>query len=250
MTRNLKDWTRTGGPINPIWTRDTHTLQRDLHRVQYRAAQRIFRSGQESLTRCLGAFIVHRKQLALSKRQLASVEESEYQRRYLEELRTCNQVGAFYRFGEQDLAFVCDFCDGHLVWEDLEKMPAVRTADEDSTWAPARPVPSIADGGHPHWQAIGFSHSEHEEKQVVFGPIAIANHMAPHPGDWLARISCPFCEEMADGPREADDEEEVWRPDSFFDDITAFQEHLEWQHTQAPKGALTWSSAADSCSVM
>lgn len=175
----------------------------------------------------------------------------------MEELRMCNQVGAFYRFGEQDLAFVCDFCDGHLVWEDLEKMPSVRTAQEDATWAPARPArpPSSGAGANsnrnPHWQAIGFSQSQHDEKQVVFGPVAIANHIAPEPGDWLARMRCTFCDDMVEEPRDQDDEEEIWRPDSTFDDVTAFQEHLEWQHTQAPSGGSTWTSAAtENCTIM
>ncbi len=248
----LKEWSKTGGPIDPIWTRDTHRLQRELHLAQYRAAQRIFQAGQESSARCLGAFLVRRKQRALSSRQLASVEESEYQRRFLEENRMCNQVGDFLRFGDVDLAFVCDFCDGHLVWEDLDKMPSVRTCQEDATWTPsqrARQPPSRR--CDTSWQALGFSKSKHEEKQVVFGPVAIANHVAPHPGDWQARITCPFCEDMADEPRDADDEEEPWRPDATFDDMTAFQEHLEWQHVQAPTTpGLTWSSATGNCTLM
>lgn len=257
LTQSLKDWSRIGGPIDPTWTRDTQKLQRDLHRAQYRAAGRIFRSGQVSstTTRCLGAFLVHRRQRALSSRQLASVEESEYQRRFLEERRVCSQVGGFLRFGADggDMAFVCDFCDGHLVWEDLERMPSVRTCHEDATWAPSQPVaaPGPNSSSNPSWQALGFSQSKHEEKQVVFGPVAIANHIAPLPGDWMARITCPFCEEMADeGPRYAYDEEELWRPDATFDDVTAFQEHLEWQHTQAPTTPGTWSNAAQNCTLM
>lgn len=251
LTQCLRDWSRIGGPIDPTWTRDTQALQRDLHRTQYRAAQRIFRTGQESSARCLGAFLVHRKQRALSSRALASVEESEYQRRFVEEKRMCSQVGSFFRFADQDIAFVCDFCDGHLVWEDLEKMPSVRTCHDDMTWTPSQPVSPGPGSSNPGWQALGFSQSKHEEKQVVFGPVAIANHIAPVAGDWMARITCPFCEEMADGPRDADDEEEAWRPDSTCDDITAFQEHLEWQHTQAATTpGLTWSNATQNCTLM
>lgn len=163
----------------------------------------------------------------------------------------CSQVGAFLRLGDEDIAFVCDFCDGHLVWEDLERMPSERTCHEDPTWAPSQPVPSGPFGSNPSWQAIGFSQSKHEEKQVVFGPVAVASHIAPHPGDWLARITCPFCEEMADGPRDASDEEEAWRPDSTFDDLAAFQEHLEWQHTPAAATAgATLSSVTQNCTLM
>ena len=240
----LRDWSRSGGPIDPIWVRDTHILQRDLHRAQYRAARRIFTSGQESSARCLGAFLVYRKQRAWSNRHVAGVEEGEYQKRYLEELRTCNRVGSFQRFGEEDIAFVCDFCDGHLIWEDLERMPSVRTAQEDATW-PTTPVsPST---GNPQWQATGFSHSKHEEKQVVFAPEAIANHIAPHPGDFRARLLCPWCENEAAKPQDKDDEEEVWRPENGFDDILAFQEHLEWQHTTAPAVAVPSTS---NCNIM
>ncbi|KAL6849292.1 hypothetical protein ACO1O0_008828 [Amphichorda felina] len=240
----LKDWSRSGGPIDPIWVRDTHILQRDLHRAQYRAARRIFTSGQESSARCLGAFLVYRKQRAWSNRQVAGVEEGEYQKRYLEELQTCNRVGTFQRFGEQDIAFVCDFCDGHLIWEDLERMPSVRTAHEDAAW-PSSPVSPTT--GNPQWQATGFSFSKHEEKQVVFAPEAIANHIAPHPNDWQARLLCPLCEDEAAKPQDKDDEEDIWRPENTFDDIVAFQEHLEWEHTATPTPV---TPSTNNCNIM
>ena len=229
----LRDWSRSGGPIDPTWVRDTHILQRDLHLAQYRAARRIFASGQESTSRCLGAFLVHRKQRDWATRQVAGVEEGAYQKRYLEELRACNRVGSFQRFGDEDIAFVCDFCDGHLIWEDLDRMPSVRTAHEDATWPAAPAAPVSPTSGNPQWQATGFSHSKHEEKQVVFAPEAIANHIAPHPGDWQARLLCPICETEAAKPQDQDDEEYIWRPDNIYDDLPAFQEHLEWQHTTA-----------------
>jgi len=240
---SLREWSRSGGPIDPVWTRDTHQLQRDLHRAQCRAASRIFTSGQEGSARCLGAFLVYRKQRVWSSRQVAGVEEGEYQKRYLEELRTCNRIGTFQRFGEADIAFVCDYCDGHLLWDDLEKMPSVRTAQENALW-PTTPIsPSTGD---PQWQATGFSHSKHEEKQVVFAPVAIANHMSPHPGDWRARLMCPFCEDEAAVPRDKDDEEDMWRPEGTFDDIVAFEEHLLWQHT-TQKSSIP---STDNCAVM
>lgn len=241
----FKDWSRLGGPIDPIWIRTTHELQQDLHRAQYRAARRIFTSGQEASKRCLGAFLVHRTQRAWSNKAVG-VEECAYQQRYLQELRTCKRVGSFQRFGEQDIAFVCDFCDGHLVWEDLEKMPPVRTAHEDAAVWPAEPTTLQA--GNPQWQATGFTQSNHQEKQVLFAPIAIANHVAPHhPGDWLAMVMCPFCEEEAAAPQDKDDDEDLWKPDNVFEDVAALQEHLEWQHTAAPTTPLP---STDTCSLM
>ncbi len=49
--------------------------------------------------------------------------------RHFEELAACNQTGKFERFGDTDIAFVCDFCDGYLVWEDLREMPSIRAGD-------------------------------------------------------------------------------------------------------------------------
>ncbi|CAH0005396.1 unnamed protein product [Clonostachys byssicola] len=265
----LKDWSRLGGPIDPAWVRDTQALQRDLHRAQYRAAGRIFASGQESSTRCLGAFLVYRQQRAWRNRQELSVEEGGYQRRHLEELRVCNNVGGFHRHGEEDIAFICDFCDGHLIWEDLDKMPSVRTAHDNSIWtssptattlplanpppanqpspsASPSPVPPAQRPGQPQWQATGFSKSQYEQKQVVFAPVAIANHSMPMGGGWQSFITCPFCEDDADGPRDTDDEEDVWRPEGLFEDVASFQEHLEWQHP-----ALSAATPAEStCLVM
>lgn len=244
----LRSWSRSGGPIDPTWVRTTQTLQRELHCAQCRAARRVFASVQESSNRCLGAFLVHRKQREWSTTQPAGIEEAAYQSRYLEELRMCGRVGSFQRFGDSDIAFVCDFCDGHLVWEDLERMPPARTTHDDpATWpttAPALP------GGRqrPQWQATGFSQSAHESKQVVFAPVAIANHGAPQPGDWQARLLCPYCEEEAAQPLDEDDEEGIWHPDRSFDDVAALQEHFEWQHPAAGKGSS--SSGNSGCRIM
>ncbi|CAK7264535.1 hypothetical protein SEPCBS119000_001046 [Sporothrix epigloea] len=66
-TQLFRDWIRSGGPINPLWVRETVRLRRQLHRAQCRAACRIFRALHEfgdsssSGARCLGAFLVHRR---------------------------------------------------------------------------------------------------------------------------------------------------------------------------------------------
>ncbi|KAL1896572.1 hypothetical protein Sste5346_004606 [Sporothrix stenoceras] len=38
----------------------------------------------------------------------------------------CNAVGTFERFGDHDIAFICDYCDGHIVWEDIQRLPTTR----------------------------------------------------------------------------------------------------------------------------
>lgn len=248
--QDLKGWIRTGGPINPIWTRETHALQKELHRTQCRAARRIYTSGQEATQRCLGAFLVRRKQRAWSTDQIGQLE-GEYQRRYLDELVACNSVGLFERFGDQDIAFICDFCDGHVVWDDLEGVPSVRSAQENAS-SPISPVSPTTN--NPYWQATGFARSSRQEKQVIFAPIAVANHIAPKHGDWQAKLVCPYCEELGEQPQEEDDEEETWRPDGEFDDVAALQEHLEWQHTAASALPTTipiaLPTATDKCQIM
>jgi hypothetical protein len=228
---DLKEWTRSGGPINPIWVRDTKRLQKDLHRAQCRTAKRIFTSTQEESARCLGAFLVHRVQRSWSNKEAAAAAASEYQRRYLDELLACREVGSFQRFGDRDIAFVCDFCDGHIVWDDLDSMPSARAADlaHADVASPVSPVSPVHQA--PYWQAVGLSRTASEEKQVVFAPVAIANHVAPPPGSWTARLVCPYCEELGRQPRdEGDDADDGYRPDGEFEDLAELQEHLEWQH--------------------
>ncbi|CAK7197468.1 hypothetical protein SEUCBS139899_000115 [Sporothrix eucalyptigena] len=64
-TQLFRDWIRSGGPINPLWVRETVHLRRQLHRAQCRAARRIFNAdmgdGSGSGARCLGAFLVYRR---------------------------------------------------------------------------------------------------------------------------------------------------------------------------------------------
>ncbi|EWG43367.1 hypothetical protein FVEG_04876 [Fusarium verticillioides 7600] len=241
----IRDWSRSGGPINPIWVRETHSLQRKLHRAQCRAARRIYSSEKEGSARCLGAFLVYRQQRQWTLNKIVP-DEAEYSRRYREELRLCNTIGSFKRFGDRDIAFVCDYCDGHIVWEDIENMPSIRTFQE----AAASPILTLSPTiDNPHWQATAFTLSGHQEKQVVFAPVAIANHMAPQPRDWQAGLLCPYCEVESTEPQEQYDDEDAYRPDLGYEDMEAFQEHLEWQHTvMAPTSQA--QATSDNCIVM
>ncbi|KAK1780461.1 hypothetical protein QBC45DRAFT_391509 [Copromyces sp. CBS 386.78] len=211
----------------------------------------------------------------------------------------CNAVGRFERFGEHDVAFVCDFCDGFIVWPDLQRMPSTRAAlDQTSggststatntptlattaTNSPRKlilptivtqsyPPPNLAlsattttkdtetetttETTYPNWQAQGLSVKTGEAKTVVFAPIAIANHIAPVPGDWLARIWCPYCDEYTYVDQGEDSEDEVkWAQDERgFEDLASFQEHLEWYHTALPVPSIPalLPKAAGSCAVM
>ena len=250
-TQNFRDWSSAGGPINPTWARETTSLRKQLHRAQCRAVARIFALEQESEPRCLGAFLLHRRQRAWAAQPCTGGgrDAEEYRRRQLEELATCNSTGKFERFEEGDVAFVCDFCDGHIVWEDLEAMPSIRTADEELAGKedPVPPVPAAS--GAEHWQATGFAHSTREEKSVVFAPLAVGNHSAPPPGDWRAGLVCPFCEDeyvLSQG----DGEMEHIRygvEDRALSDLEGFKGHLEWWHTALPRPALP---SRGSCAVM
>ncbi|KAK8065297.1 hypothetical protein PG997_012044 [Apiospora hydei] len=262
-TKLFKDWAKMGGPINPVWATETISLRRELHRAQCRAARRIFNSEQETSVRCLGAFQVYRVQRT----------PDNPQQRQLEELMTCNEVGKFERYGDLDLAFICDFCDGYLVWEDLREMPTRRTTKQDTTnggggngnendnnnnddsgsgsvsgsigATEATSSTAMAPGAQDTWHAQGFKRSDGEEKAVVFAPVAIANHLPTEPGDFQARILCPYCEDYV-GYEQGDGEMEAvkWNQDERgFDDVISFQEHLEWSHAdKAP--------AQSTCAVM
>lgn len=272
-----------------MWVRDTHALQSDLHRAQRRAARRIFSSDQESSQRCLGAFLVHRVQRRTAavttatpaaagsgpKRSVGAAaagsstsasskssstatvtpmttarDSADSQRAQMEELAMCTRVGGFERFGEDDVAFICDFCDGHLVWEDLESVPTSRAGAPRAGGSPTAPTSSQS------WQATGITMSGGHAKPVVYPPLVVANHVAPTPGDWLARVLCPYCEEEAQRPQHEDDDEDAFKPEYEFDDVAALQEHLEWQHPVA--GGLSAAALAgapsipstSSCSIM
>jgi hypothetical protein len=261
--QTFKDWVRTGGPINPIWVRDTINLKRGLHRAQCRAAGRVFDAEQESDKRCLGAFQVYRQLRrnqaererkrqeraelpAWQQQQQAYAEQAAAQqqqdidtarRASMEELvPRCNAVGQLRRFGQQDVAFVCDYCDGFIVWEDLESMPSTRT-----------PLQQQALAEHPNWQATGRSLRYREEKAIVFAPVAVANHIAPDGGEWQARILCPYCDECSypDIGEEGEGDVKYVQDEGGFPDLKTFQDHLEWYHT-----AMARPISATNCIVM
>ncbi|KXJ93187.1 hypothetical protein Micbo1qcDRAFT_53974 [Microdochium bolleyi] len=123
--RTFRDWLRTGGPVNPAWATETIQLKRELHRSQCRALARIHATQQQARGRCLGAQQVYK----IQQQKQRSSTDSDHEQRRLEEAAMCNQTGAFERLGESDVAFVCDFCDGYIVWEDLREMPAVQNMD-------------------------------------------------------------------------------------------------------------------------
>ncbi|KAI0490837.1 hypothetical protein F4859DRAFT_508632 [Xylaria cf. heliscus] len=269
-SQNFKYWVRAGGPIEAEWAAETRWLRRELHRTQCRAVRRIHDDleGSSSRPRCLGALIVwrsqNRQQSHNSKSQpqpqpLPSQpqqrhQQPQYPRRDIpttpstastthsssiqnSEIIACNTTGTFQRLGPEnrDIAFVCDFCDGFLVWEDLRSMPSTRQH------APASPT-----SPHENWAATGFSHPRPpsnpspspstypqiaepgsvveledrsskpsfqihtlarepgpetdielrgEEKTIIFPPVAIANHLLPNPGEWQAPLLCPLCDE-------------------------------------------------------
>lgn len=218
--------------------------------------------------RCLGALLVHRAQkrgeerdrAAARERDSAGVpawqqgppagqgEEEEGRRGSLEALvPSCNAVGRFQRLaGSPDAAFVCDFCEGYIVWPDLREMPAARA-----------PLAPTAVSGYPHWQAGGVSDETAEPKMVVFAPLAIANHMPPEPGEWQAGLICPFCEEETYLDEGEDSSELRYvRDERGFADLEAFRQHLEWYHTALPVPPMSSlvaglpAAAASNCVVM
>lgn len=273
--QNFKDWVRQGGPINPIWARETADLKRQLHRAQCRVAGRIF-SAEQDQPRCLGAFQVYRQQRRAeaerARRQRVQNElppwQQQRERQVEEQARQaanpgdqpprgslealvpiCNTVGRFERLTQHDASFVCDFCDGFLVWEDILRVPSART----------HIAPSL---GYPHWQAPGLSSGADEglgvgtEKVVVYPPLAIANHIPPEEGDWQARILCPFCEEytyLDQGGEDSEEEVKYNQDEKGFPSVEKFREHLEWYHTALPVPAIplpTISNSGSSCRIM
>ncbi|KAI0834542.1 hypothetical protein F5Y06DRAFT_151585 [Hypoxylon sp. FL0890] len=247
--QTFKDWVRQGGPIDPKLAHETITLKRDLHRAQCRAARRIHAAQQVDSTtasaRCLGALQVYRVQ----QRPNVSVDE---------ERLVCAQTGRFERFCEHDVAFVCDFCDGFLVWEDLRAVPTMRlqqhqprpTQDTNSdgntntneprsatntTFPPSAKASSGSGEGttaSTNWQARGITMTTGEAKTIVFAPVGIANHLPPELGDFRCRVLCPQCDEYYYEEQGEDDMERVrYVQDARgFDDVRALQEHLEWSH--------------------
>lgn len=154
----------------------------------------------------------------------------------LEELvPVCNAIGHFERFGDRDVAFACDFCDGFIVWDDLMKMPAERD--------PLAVASGVTD--QPNWQAKGKSVSTGEDKTVVYAPLPIANHIGPDVGDWQARLLCPYCDEYKYYEAGDEDDTRYAQDERGFSSLKEFQEHLEWYHT-----SVAMPAAAKNCVVM
>jgi len=154
----------------------------------------------------------------------------------------CNAIGIFERLGDRDVVFVCDFCDGHIHWEDVQKMPSRRALPTYAT-----------DTNYPNWQASAQSVSSGEQKTIVFAPLAIANHIAPADGQWEARIWCPFCDDYTYYDQDENDDTKYAQDEKGFPELKSFQKHLEWHHTQQiPSMSIIKSLApsADKCAVM
>lgn len=292
-----------------MWARDTAYIKRELHLAQCRAARRIFVAEQDG-PRCLGAFQVYRQQrlneavrarrqreregqpLWQQQHERSAEDEAARQRGELpgdlrrrssmeELIPHCNAVGRFQRLGgggkedsHADAAFVCNFCNGFIVWPDLKSVPSARTAlPAPATTAMTDPsknnTPSSSaslsssensktiNNGYPHWQAPGASAQTGEEKIIVFPPLAIANHMAPEPGDWQAGLICPYCEEDTYLDQGEDSSEVKYVQDETgFPDLEAFREHLEWYHTALAVPAVSALTSAlptavtESCRIM
>ncbi|KAI1466353.1 uncharacterized protein F4812DRAFT_76414 [Daldinia caldariorum] len=255
----FRDWVRHGGPIDPSWALETTALRRELHRAQCRAARRIYSAQQietsaESV-RCLGALQVYRVQKGRDVR----VED---------ERAACAQTGHFERYADRDVAFVCDFCDGFLVWEDLRAVPTTRInqpppRNDDSLPAPVTRATRLDDprrnnNGNKgngngegevspaaaNWQARGIALSNGEQKTIIFAPVAVANHVPPDIGEWQSRILCPHCDEYYYEEQGDNDMERIRHTQGRgFETVAAFQEHLEWSHA-------SMVPSASSCAVM
>ncbi|KAI1310154.1 hypothetical protein F5Y03DRAFT_51269 [Xylaria venustula] len=311
-SQNLKYWVRAGGPIEPEWPAETRWLRRELHRAQCRAVRRIHDDLDESSSRprCLGALIVWRSQQRQEFHKSHSPShssQSQHQRQRPlhrenpiipristtqsnstsnDEIVACNSTGTFQRIGpgNQDIAFVCDFCDGFLVWEDLRSMPSTRQR-------PATSQSNIVE----NWAATAFSHPRSqahpskypstswpdsdveledkisnpnfgstrarelrpeadtelkgEEKTIIFPPVAIANHLPPDLGEWQASLLCPLCDEYYYEEQGADDMDRVryTQDERGFESVASLQEHFEWTHANLLGNVAPTSS---SCGIM
>ncbi|KAI0422037.1 hypothetical protein F5X98DRAFT_190970 [Xylaria grammica] len=314
-SQNLKYWVRAGGPIETEWAAETRWLRRELHRAQCRAVRRIHDDLEGSSSRCLGALIVWRSQQRQEfhpsqppshpsppqpQRQqhsqrtataMPTISSSEPNSIPSGEIAACNSTGAFQRLGpgNQDIAFVCDFCDGFIVWEDLRSMPSTRQR-------PATSPESIIE----NWAATGFTHPrthshsnkypsisgsdsdveleegssnlkfgatpgqttarglgpktelESEEKTIIFPPVAIANHLPPDLGEWQAPLLCPLCDEYYYEEQGSDDMDRVrWTQDERgFESVALLQEHFEWTHASLIPSLANVAPKSSGCEVM
>ncbi|KAI3323234.1 hypothetical protein HD806DRAFT_535719 [Xylariaceae sp. AK1471] len=303
-SQSFKDWVRTGGSIDPGWAAETRWLRRELHRAQCRAVRRIHDDLEPSSTRprCLGALIVwrsqQRQQSHNSQSQFHQPQHPQHPQRGIpttttstsqpdsvpsSEIAACNSTGVFQRLGpgNRDIAFVCDFCDGFLVWEDLRSMPSTRQRAASSPESMAE-----------NWGATGFTHPRsHEyspisdsdveledrrsnpnqvsnlkettergpeteiqgqEKTVLFPPVAIANHLPPEPGEWQAPLLCPLCDEYYYEEQGDDDMDRMryTQDERGFGSVALLQEHLEWTHASLLPNLADIAPKSSSCGVM
>lgn len=172
----------------------------------------------------------------------------------------CNKVGKFERFGDRDIAFACDYCDGFLVWEDLDRMPATRTPNPSTTHPHILPTSSVATAipaalvnrNQQEWEAKARTISSGEETTIVFAPVAIANHLLPGLGDWRARLLCPYCDEYTYVGEDGDDggETRYAQDERGFPDVKTFREHLEWYHAGGVVPMPTAPTKKENCIVM
>lgn len=247
----FRGWVTAGGPVNPVWVRETKGLGRELRRAMCRAARRVWegnRLASEVGGRCLGGELVWRA--VRREREGRGEGGVEGRARWLDGggdrkgkgregrgsleavVPECNSVGKFERLGDGDVAFVCDYCDGFLVWKNLAEVPSART------------VGGATVDGYPNWAATGrrsrVGEGEEEEQVVVFAPLAVANHVPPRHGEWMSRIICPYCEEYTyiDAGDDGDGERRWTAEQGGFETLEAFQQHLQWSHSAIPRPAL------------
>ncbi|TGJ83868.1 hypothetical protein E0Z10_g4877 [Xylaria hypoxylon] len=312
-SQNLKYWVRAGGPIETEWATETRWLRRELHRAQCRAVRRIHDDLEGSSSRCLGALIVwrsqkrqqfHQPQPESNPSQPQQQRQQNSQRGTLTiettsttqpnsvpngEIAACNSTGKFQRLGpgNQDIAFVCDFCDGFIVWEDLRSMPSMRQV-------PATSPESILE----NWAATGFTHPRthshsnnypsisgpdsdveledgssnprfrpatgqttergpeteliSEEKTIIFPSVAIASHLPPELGEWQASLLCPLCDEYYYEEQGDNDMDRVrWTQDERgFETVALLQEHFEWTHASLIPDLANVAPKSSSCEIM
>ncbi|KAI0389892.1 hypothetical protein F5Y17DRAFT_96717 [Xylariaceae sp. FL0594] len=290
--QTLKAWARAGGPIEPEWAIELRWLRRELHRAQCRAARRI-RDDLETSSirpRCLGALIVQQSQEQPQMPPISTATTAPTTRPRLEpsgEISACNSTGTFQRVGpgNRDIAFVCDFCDGFLIWEDLRSMPSTRlraassAAEMMENWAAAgfaHPhqhhdeymAASVQDSdieledgaglqnGNTDRKPTGPHHPATEEagqeKTIVFPPVAIANHLPPEPGEWQAPLLCPLCDDYYYEEQGDDDMDRIryTQDEHGFESVAKLQEHLEWSHGSMLPSLSDIAPQASKCVVM
>ncbi|KAI1332058.1 hypothetical protein F5Y16DRAFT_394759 [Xylariaceae sp. FL0255] len=328
--QNFKNWARSGGPIESEWAYKTRWLRRELHRAQCRAVRRIRDDldATSSRPRCLGALLVWRSQQMPQSLHNPPGHTPPPPPPPNGEIAACNATGVFQRLGHRnhDIAFVCDFCDGFMVWENLRSIPSTRQRAASTpqgmseNWAATGTAyPERSRQAHSRRHSRSMYHSSHdlhntgielrtsaeqqqqnqqnsnhhhslspfspypststtttknpsrvitsdlpsgpeypdpaldlqpeiesqgETKTILFPPVAIANHLAPEPGDWQAALLCPLCDDYVYEEQGFDDVK--WMQDERgFESVAALQEHLEWSHGSYLPGFGTGTAVAN-----